>query len=249
MEPLLLYRGLTLKQVSQKRNFYFSFASVRTRRFVAPDGVSRTLSSGFTLIELMVVLTIIVTITMVILTSQSTFNKTLILANTAYDIALTLRSSQTYGLSSRAVVSTRNVGYGLNFQKVTPGSYTLFADTFPEPSAFNCHGIPPNGATAPDAKPGNCRYDSGEKVLDYTLGNNIIVSDFCAFALGSWSCAYARGGGLTSLNIVFARPNPDPFINVNGTKACLAISSPQGGSSFISVSASGEITANAPSCP
>ena len=58
---------------------------------------------------MMVVLAIIVTITGVTLTSQTSFNKTLVLANTAYDIALTLRSSQTYGLGSRAFGGITNM--------------------------------------------------------------------------------------------------------------------------------------------
>ncbi|MDE1919732.1 MAG: hypothetical protein KGH56_03510 [Patescibacteria group bacterium] len=197
----------------------------------------------------MVVLAIIVAITTITLSSQSSFNKTIILSNTAYDVALTLRSAETYGLSSRAAGTMTGVGYGLHFDKTTPGSFTFFADTSPAPSASNCHGLPVGGATAPDAKPGNCTYDTGEKIMDYNLGNGIIVSDFCAYALGSWSCAHAQGGGLSTLDIVFARPNPDPFINVNGTNACVALASPQGGQRFVSVNAAGEISADAPSCP
>lgn len=206
----------------------------------------------------MVVLTIIVTITAVVLTNQSSFNKTLILTNTAYDIALTLRSAQTYGIGSRATGISANAGYGIDFQKATPGFFTLFADAYPAPSTLSvCH--PTNDASAPDARPGDCAYQSnqGEKVMDYMLGNGITVNDFCAYALGSWSCAHAQGGGLSSLDIVFARPNPDPFISTNGsystdfpvTAACLAITSPQGGAHFISISAAGQITATAASCP
>lgn len=213
---------------------------------------------GFTLVELMVVLTIIVIITVVVLTSQSSFNKTLILANTAYDIALALRSAESYGLGSRAVGTTVNAGYGLHFQSGTPGSFTLFADTYPSPSTSSvCHPI--SDISAPNAQSGNCSYESGqgEKVTSYVLGNGITISDFCAYATGSWSCAYALGGGLSSLDIVFARPDPKPFISVNGsysssfpaTSACLTVSSPQGGAHHISVSASGQITANAVSCP
>lgn len=211
--------------------------------------------------ELMVVLAIIVIITSVVLTSQNSFNKTLILANTAYDIALTLRSAQTYGLSSRAAGAAASAGYGLHFQTSPAGLFTLFADTYPGASVSSvCH--PTSDASAPDAKPGNCSYESaqGEKVVDYKLGNGITVSDFCAYSLGSWSCTYAHsgaGGGLSSLDIVFARPNPDPFMSVNGsysiiapvTAACIAVTSPQGGAHFVSVAASGQIVANALSCP
>ncbi|MBI2025169.1 type II secretion system protein [Candidatus Kaiserbacteria bacterium] len=213
---------------------------------------------GFTLVELMVVLTIIVVITMVVLASQSSFNKTLILANTAYDVALTLRSAETYGLGSRAFGSTVNAGYGVHFESGTPGSFTLFADLYPAPSISSvCH--PTADPSAPSALPGNCSYEQGqgEKVMLYTLGNGIAVSDFCAYALGSWSCASANGGGLTTLDIIFARPNPEPFMSVNGsysstfpvTDACITLSSPQGGAQYISVGSSGRITANASSCP
>lgn len=220
---------------------------------------------GFTLVELMVVLAIIVVITSVTVTSQSSFNKSLILANTAYDVALTLRSAQTYGLSSRARGAMANVGYGLHFQGAPAKTFTFFADSWPpiEGSGL-CHTPPANDPTGPDAKPGNCAYDSdpdhAELVTSYDLGNGMTIGDFCAYSLGRWRCTYAHGdadGGLQSLDIVFARPNPDPFMSKDGsyseafpvTAACITFVSPQGGARHISVTASGQIVANAASCP
>lgn len=215
----------------------------------AEASAGRKAVRGFTLTELMVVLAIIATITIVTIANQSSFNKTLILANTAYDIALTLRSAETYGIGSRAIGTVVNAGYGLHFETATRGSFTLFADSQPAPNANNCHGLPIGGASAPDAKPGNCIYDgpnSGEKVTTYELGNGMTISDFCVYTFGAWSCASEN---LLVLDVVFARPNPDPFINREGTKACLTISSPQGDSRFISVLPSGAITVDASSCP
>lgn len=196
----------------------------------------------------MVVFGIIVVITTVALTSQSSFNKTLILANTAYDIALTLRSAQTYGLGSRAFGTTVNAGYGLHFQSGTLGSFAFFADV--SPSA-------PCGT--PDCKPGDYVYTSGADALvqTYTLGNSMTISNFCVFssAFSIWSCATTNGSTLTSLDIVFSRPNSDAFISANGsystsfTKACITITSPQGGEKYVSVAAAGQITASASSCP
>ena len=211
---------------------------------------------GFTLIELLVVFSIIVVVTTIAITSQSSFNRTVILANTAYDVALSLRSAQTFGLGSRAAGVTANAGYGIHFEAATPNSFTFFADTYPSPSTNSqCH--PTADTSAPNAQPGNCSYDSaqGEQVTTYRMGNGITISNFCVDVLGSFECA--QGGDLTVLDIVFARPNPDPFMSVNGvyeasypiSAACVTLTSPQGGARFVSVGASGEITANATSCP
>ncbi len=211
---------------------------------------------GFTLVELLVVLAIIAVVMAVVLSSQSAFNKTLVLANTSYDVALSLTAVETYGIGGRAI-GTVPAGYGAHFDIATPGSYTVFADTYPAPSTGSvCHRI--TDPSAPDALSGDCSYGSQDtRVTDYTLGNNITISDFCALAGGSWACAVAQGGGLSTLDIVFARPNPNPFISTNGTypslnpitEACLTLASPQGGARYVSISASGEITATAASCP
>lgn len=194
----------------------------------------------------MVVAAIIGIIMSIALTSQSTFNKTLILQNAAYDVALTLRNAETYGLGSRAVGITANAGYGVHLQNAPTGSFTLFADTS---GGASCAGMPPT------CMPGDHIYTSNQdsKVQTYILGNNIVIKDFCAFDSaygGSWSCA--NNGVLPSLDISFSRPNPTPFIQTNNysyASACITISSPQGGTKFVSVSSSGEITANAVSCP
>lgn len=227
--------------------------------FYRPASPLKVFNAGFTLIELMVVLAIVISITGVVFTSQSSFNKTLVLANTAYDVALTIRSAEMYGLGNRAIGGATNIGYGINFQKAVPGIFTLFADTYPSANAANCHGLPVGGAGAPNAQVGDCVYEvvQGEKVSDYTLGNGITIQDFCAYyGNGTESCAVAHGGSLSSLDIVFARPSPNPFMSVNEfyssafpvIAACITLSSPQGGSRFVGVSLSGAISASATPC-
>lgn len=215
---------------------------------------------GFSLLELLVVMAIITVITGMMITTQSSFNKTLIVSNTAYDIALTFRYVETYGISSRGVSGVAGVGYGLHFDRNSPGSFISFTDTSAVVDPSKCHGTPPSGDVgAPDAKKGNCVYEQGEWTKDYALGNGIVVSDFCAYSSGSgWSCANSQGSGLTSLDVVFVRPDPNPFIFVNGddtsggarTKACLTVTSPEGGSPrYVSIASSGAIMANATQCP
>ncbi len=227
----------------QKENSYFPFANARRQK---------TRYSGFTLIELLVVFSIMVIIMSVVLTSQSSFNKTLILANTAYDVALSLRSAESFGLGARvASGGVTNAGYGIHFQGAPANSYFLFTDSN-LPSVSSCHGLPLSGdISAPDAQYGNCVYDAGEKVFDYTLNNGITISNLCVHTDGSATCA-----PVNSLDIVFARPNAEAFMSTNGlysaapaiTSACLTLTSPQGGSQFVSVTSSGEITASSASC-
>ena len=218
---------------------------------------------GFSLIELLVVLAIIAVITTVTITSQTNFNKTLILANSAYDVALTIRSAQTYGMGSRVQAgAASNAGYGVYFSTPLPSSsFKFYADIDPGPStnsATNCHpALAVTGISAPDAQPGNCTYTTADSLVStYTLGNRIAVSDFCAFRNGTWKCANSLNHDLSSLDIVFARPNPSPFMTANGsyspssvTSSCIVLTSPQGGFRYIAVQPSGEITVATTTCP
>ncbi len=213
---------------------------------------------GFTLIELLVVFAIIMVITAIVFTSQGSFNKTLILTNTAYDVALTFRFAETYGIGSRAFGTLANTGYGLHFQSSTPSSFTLFVDTYPPVGIGSaCHPSPTYDPTGPSAQSGDCVYEAsqGEKVQDYALGNRITIGNFCARSNNIWSCS--SNGGISSLDVVFSRPNPTPFMSENGsysalfpvTAACIALTSPQGGWKYVSIALSGQISINATSCP
>lgn len=209
-------------------------------------------------------MSIITIITGVTITSQTSFNRTLVLANTAYDVALTLRTVEIYGISSRAVSGASNVGYGLHFDTTSEDSFMAFSDSYPTPSNDNagCHPWPRGDQNAPDAKGGNCLYDQGSDVsaATYKLGNGIRITDFCAyFTTEGWLCA---ADVLTSLDIVFARPDPSPLIHVtsssnpsiggednNGTKACIKVSAATGDSRYISVLGSGVVEVLTSPCP
>lgn len=164
-------------------------------------------SRGFTLVEMVVVLAIIMLISTIVLTGQSTFNRTLLLTDTAYTVAFSARQAQTYGLSSKAYGSVQNAGYGLRFNSATPNSYIFFADTarsIPPPPSGQCPlGVP----GTPEEKPGNCLYDPGADGLvnTYTFNRGFTISGFCGSSNGARVCT--AGGGLTTLDVVYTRPN------------------------------------------
>lgn len=217
---------------------------------------TRRLRRAFTLIEMLVVIAIIGTITMIVVVSQSSFNKSIILANAAYDMALTIRSAETYGIGSRVIGAGGASGYGIHVGVPLPqNTFTLFADTYPGPSTdpTRCH--PADDASAPDAKAGNCAYDSTQEsvgVTDYKLGNGITINKFCATTSAGQVCTPT----LSSVDVVFTRPNAEPFMSANGaysvaspvTSLCFSLTSPQGGQRYVLVSYYGEIDASITPC-
>lgn len=148
------------------------------------------LIEGFTLIELMVTIAIVTVIMGIILIENSKFNDSIILTNTAYEVALVARQAQVFGLSSKAASSgTIYSGYGISASAVN-GENTvvhLFADT-------NSDGI----------------YQSAEEITGgVQLGRGIRVTHIC-FNDGTQICNSTTDRSTT--NVIFKRPNPESDI-------------------------------------
>ncbi len=193
---------------------------------------------GFTLVEMIVVLAIIIIITTIALLGQSSFNRSMVLTDTAYTIAFSVREAQALGISSRAFAGTQDAGYGVHFANQSPSSYKLFADTYPAAPGDTqytaiCPGHPNVPATNPEAKPGDCIQTlESEVVRTYSLNNGFRISGFCGRqSNGVQLC----NGALDALDIIYLRPNTQSVITgVNGNirtalqDATIRISSPDG---------------------
>lgn len=85
---------------------------------------------GFTIIEFIVTISILLIITTAILLKYPNFRQNIFLKRTAQEIALTLRQAQTYGLSTKESQPGTNVfsGYGVHFESGSD-SFVLFSDT------------------------------------------------------------------------------------------------------------------------
>lgn len=178
------------------------------------DRLKRSDVRGFTLVEMMVVLAIIVIITVITLVGQSSFNRSLILTDTAYTVAFSIREAQALGISSRTFGEATNAGYGVRFASAPAGSYVLFADVHPtrigniqDSSVCPGHTV----GTGPEARPGDCRQTQGSEIVrTYTLNNNYKVSGFC----GNDTAGVERCNGtdLSAIDITYLRPNTQSVI-------------------------------------
>jgi prepilin-type N-terminal cleavage/methylation domain-containing protein len=159
----------------------------------------KTNSAGFTLIELLVTLSIFAITTGIVMTSQGKFDNSVLLTNTAYDIAITLRQAQTFGVNVKEGASAKFNPYGVVFQTDFDNKrFDLFEDLaggtkYKYDGSFVC--------TTSDA----------ECVNSYKIKRGHYIKYICA----GTDDADCESNKKTTLNISFVRPNPEAIILAN----------------------------------
>lgn len=178
---------------------------------------------GFTTIELIVTISILVIITTAIFIKYPTFRQNISLKRTAQEIALTIRQAQVYGLSTKEFQPGIFSGYGVHFESGSD-SFVLFADA-------------DNDKTY-DAGDG-CGGTNTECVQMFQIQTGDKITDLCA----NGTC------GVNKMDIVFYLTNPPVSITTDtggtlpfGSYAGVVIISLQGQTKTISVLASGQIS-------
>ncbi len=185
---------------------------------------------GFSLIELLVVTAIFIVITGLVLANHSRFNSSVLLGNAAYDIALSVREAQVYGLSTQIYSGAFQAGYGVHFQGTS--QYFLFADL--------------------DAGH-NKRYDQGtDKVIQtYTLTRGHSIKNYCGVKVDGTKECSDNASAITHLDIGFLRPNPDSTITgdapgVGYSSGTITIKSGSNETRTISIQSTGQISVSNP---
>ena len=182
---------------------------------------------GFTLLELLVVSSIFTVVTSLVLVKFSLFNNTILTTNLAYDIALSIRQAQTFGLNVKGFGSGTSVvfdtGYGVHFASASNNSYILFADLNK-----------------------NKKYSSNELIESFSIKGGHIIEKFCASVSGSSQICSDEFGGPDDLDVVFTRPDPDAVIKsydpeVTYQSATIRVRAPQGVRREIKVYSTGQI--------
>ncbi|MFM2357891.1 MAG: hypothetical protein RJA61_628 [Candidatus Parcubacteria bacterium] len=149
-------------------------------------------TTGFSLIELMVVIGIMAVIATISLFNYSSFNSELALTNLAYEVALTVREAQVFGSSVKVsgAGSSFDNAYGVFFNKSTPGSFISFVDSN-----------------------GDREFDVGEETATHTLSRGNTIADICRIK---------QSDNLNQCNenfthITFLRPSLDARIELSSS--------------------------------
>ncbi len=195
----------------------FGNRRVQTRR-------QSLVAAGFTLTELLVVISLMLILTTVFLLRQQQFNSATVLRSLSYSIALSMRQAQAYGTSIRESAagafdtSTAARAYGVYFSTATPSSYVLFAD------ANN-----------------NGRYESATDIVVQTFNLSTGYTIRTLSATTSTNVLRASPA-ISDLTLIFRRPNPDACVSTSlSTGACsVTPSGEQYSSAIIQIAGSDE---------
>jgi len=165
--------------------------------FLLTTHYSLLTNKGFSLIELVVVVAILTIITSVVLFNQSLFNSNVVLENLAYEIALTIRQSQFFGINVRQTDiggGSFEAGYGAFFDIDNPTSFIFFADI-----------------------DNDNKFDNpGEIIETYSMTQNNYIKYLCADS----RCDDPHFSDVQELSIVFHRPDPNAVIKTDSVSLC-----------------------------
>lgn len=227
---------------------------------------------GFALLELIIATALFGIIASLILLTYSKVGAQFSLSSLAYEIALSFRQAQSYGISVHEFrgggSGTFDVGYRLHFDRDSLTTYVLFADAqdigsgTPAPGEiFNtayteigCSGIGPGCVSVFRLEKGNRIYkfcgvlplDAGRDVADANKREE--CSPVSPPGVGSTPPSDPPPN-ISVLDITFLRPNPDAIIKTTLSTpnhlykaARVYIVSPTGSSRVIEVTNTGQIS-------
>ena len=149
----------------------------------------------------------------------------MLLGSLAYDIALSIREAQVYGLSVRQFDSEFQIGYGVHFSDA--GSYIFFVDQNADRQYMEA---------------------DDDIVRQYTLGRGHSIVRFCGRGPAIEHCSDTAA--ITTLDVVFFRPDPDAIMSSDifegYSEAEIVVRSQAGDLRTVRVASTGQISVQNP---
>jgi len=184
----------------------------------------KSLVSGFTLTELMVVITITTVIMASLVFQQAKWNDSLAVSTQAYDLALMVRQAQTYSLGVKEDKSATsgdkfNIGYGIYFAETNLSQYIYFAD-----------------------RNGNSTYEPSEAIETVPLKRGVTIKDVCGS--GANAC-FPGNGPLVSVSILFLRPETKAIMSFSphgNPPVTVTLQSPKGKYYSVKIELNGQVS-------
>ncbi|MDR3571015.1 MAG: prepilin-type N-terminal cleavage/methylation domain-containing protein [Candidatus Pacebacteria bacterium] len=194
-------------------------------------------SKGFTVIELLVVCAIIVVITALVLIDNNKFGGDVQLENFAYDVALSVRQAQVYGIaverfgtSCSGSTDCFGSGYGMHFALSSPTQYLLFNDEN-NTGVYSASVLPSEIVGTPDR-----------------ITQGFYISGLCVVSGISQTCQSTN-----QIDIMYIRPEPTAYISAGGVQcyntqqncyyeAQVTLKSPKGDTRTVVVDSTGQIS-------
>jgi prepilin-type N-terminal cleavage/methylation domain-containing protein len=160
---------------------------------------------GFSLMELLVVLSIFLIITSVVLFNQNKMSSDIGLSNVTYEVALKIRQTQTYGILVKGNEDEFDAAYGVHFYKDNGDTirFKIFADN-------------PNSVDDDDLLRYNDSNDSNSdtELSDHSLEEGNIIKDVCTYdSVGGTVGECLIDNNFESADIVFKRPETAAIIS------------------------------------
>jgi prepilin-type N-terminal cleavage/methylation domain-containing protein len=160
-----------------------------------------TTMRGFTVVELLVTLAIVVLVTGIVMIRYSSFNSSVLLTSQAYITGFDVRETQSLAISVRGNSNQFREEYGIYFDLSNPTSYLLFQDDNT------------NGNQSP------VRYHAGEEIgVPYKVDPRFKIMNLCVSNSSGRTCTSQDAStagtettntSLTTLAVAFRRPDFD----------------------------------------
>lgn len=229
----------------RQRNSQRQLSSLLGSGVRAPGFSLQTLNKGFSIIELVVVITIFAIMSSVTIFNYSSYRQNIEVTNVAQDIALTVRQAQVYGISSTdRIVGTTNLDSPLAADQ-------LFGQSIAD--ITNDHSI--RGLTVfPDENKiilfednnRNFIYDTNDRIIDQrTIISTSVDIVGVKPCITEVDCANLQ---TDRADIVFQRPYPDAYISFGGDRhdiygfITIVVGGANGTTSHIQISSVGSIS-------